>query len=170
MWAPCPYIRPFSQLPHIRSGAFELYFSHRSHPWDPDSLTFTMVLSDSHFSLEPRGPLLATPGTGTHPLSTFHYHATVIYMFYFQKICFTSGIWFECAGLHPWPPSRRQSWDPLAPPGIYSKLAYHSTLCSQLHFPIIPPDNYPQVPHTRLYGTITSIAFRYHHLVALSPP
>jgi len=80
------------------------------------------------------------------------------------------GIWFECAGLNPWPLSRRQSWDPLAPPSIYSTLAYHSTLCSQLHFPIILPNNYPQAPHTHFCGTITSIASRYRHLVALSPP
>jgi hypothetical protein len=144
MRAPCHYIRLFFQLPHVNSGAFELRFSHRSHLRDPNSLTFTMVLLDFHFNLEPRGALLGTPGAGTHLLSTSL--PQLLYICFISKICFMSGIWFECAGPHLRPPSGCQSWNLVAPPGIYSKLAYHSTLCSQLHFPIIPSSSHPQLP------------------------
>jgi hypothetical protein len=86
MWAPCPYIRPFSQLPHIHSGAFELCFSHHSHLRDPDSLTFTMVLSDSHFSLEPRDPFLAPRAQVRIPCPHFIITATVIYVLFSRYV------------------------------------------------------------------------------------
>jgi hypothetical protein len=121
MWDPCPYIRHFPQLPHVHSGAFELCFSHRLHLWDPDSLTFTMVPSNMHFSLEPQGPLFA-PRAKVHITCPHFIIKQLLYMFYFH-ICFTSHIWFECAGSHPRPPSCCQSWTPLTSLGIYSKLA-----------------------------------------------
>jgi hypothetical protein len=110
----------------------------------------------------PRDPFLA-PRADVRVTCTHFIIKQLLYMFYFH-ICFTSGIWFECAGPHSQPPSRHQSLTPLASPGIYSKLAYNSTLCSQLHSPIIPLDIYPQDPHTHLCGTITYVAFKYHHL------
>jgi hypothetical protein len=69
MWAPCPYVFPLSQHPCIHLEAFKIPFSHSSHPWDPDSRTFTMILSDSPFNLEPQEPILATLGicTPTYP-------------------------------------------------------------------------------------------------------
>jgi hypothetical protein len=55
LWAPQPYIFPFSKLPHSFTGAQSLYFPIRSQPQDHGPTIYTVTFPGSRSILNPRG-------------------------------------------------------------------------------------------------------------------
>jgi hypothetical protein len=48
LWAPQPYIVPFSKLPHSVTGAQSLCFLIHLQPWDQDPTTYTVTFLGHH--------------------------------------------------------------------------------------------------------------------------